>query len=65
MIPLLLTLLKLTIAAVYVIGAYKFWCGFRQTNFTSGRILLTIFWPVCYVINPRYRQNFTRALRGR
>jgi cell shape-determining protein MreD len=65
MIPLLITLLKIAVISIYVAGAYKFWTGFRQTNFTSGRILLTLLWPACWAINPRYRQNFSRALRGR
>jgi hypothetical protein len=65
MISLLLTLLKIAVLAIYITGAWKFWSGFRQTNFTSGRILLTLLWPACYAINGRYRQNFSRALKGR
>ena len=56
----------LTILGVlYVAGAWKFWSGFRQTNFTGARLLLSILWGPCYVINGRYRKNFSRALKGR
>ena len=59
------TLLQIAAAAIYITGAWKFWSGFRQTNFTSGRILLTLLWPACFALNPRYRKNFGLALRGR
>ena len=62
---MIITLLKIAVMAIYITGAWKFWSGFRQTNFTSGRILLTLLWPACFVLNPRYRKNFGLALRGR
>ena len=52
-------------AWVYLNFGSKFWSGFQRTNFTSGRILLTLFWPVCFALNPAYRRNFQKALRGR
>jgi cell shape-determining protein MreD len=57
------------VVTIAVLGIYfhfgsKFWSGFRQTNFSTGRILLTLFWPVCFAINPSYRRNFRKALRG-
>lgn len=54
----------LTVLGVYFYFGSKFWSGFRQTNFTSGRILLTLLWPACFAINPSYRRNFRKALRG-
>lgn len=66
---LLLSILKfvvpIVLLAIYVHFGMKFWSGFRQTNFSAGRILLTLFWPACFVINPSYRRNFRKALRGR
>ena len=58
-------LVLIVIAWVYFSFGSKFWSGFQRTNFTSGRILLTLFWPVCFVLNPSYRRNFQKALRGR
>lgn len=57
------TLLGIIIAAVYVGGIWKFWTGFRRTNFSQGRIMLSLFWPVL-LFNKSYRQNFNRALKG-
>ena len=48
----------------YSIGIWKFWTGFRRTNFSSGRVYLALLWPVL-IFNKPYRQNFTRALTGR
>lgn len=47
----------------YLVGAWKFWAGFRSTNFTQNRLGLTIFWPIL-MINRSYRQNFQKALKG-
>ncbi|MCY7408087.1 MAG: hypothetical protein LH631_12125 [Alkalinema sp. CAN_BIN05] len=55
----------IAIAWVYLSFGSKFWSGFQRTNFTSGRILLTLFWPVYFLLNPSYRRNFQKALRGR
>lgn len=56
-------LLLFTALAIYVVGAYRFWKGFRRTNFSQGRIYLSLLWPAL-VFNRSYRQNFTRALKG-
>lgn len=48
---------------VYVGGGVKFWTGFKRTNFSQGRLYLTLFWPVL-LANKSYRQNFNRALKG-
>ena len=57
------TLIVLLAAAVYVGGAWKFWTGFRRTNFSDRRLFLTLLWPVL-IFNRPYRQNFNRALKG-
>lgn len=50
----------------YFVGARKFWKGFGNTNFSPGtnRLLLSLLWPVLFVANKTYRQNFRRALKG-
>ena len=62
---MIITLLKIAIVTIYITGAWKFYAGFSQTNFTTGRVLLALLWPACFAINPRYRKNFGLALRGR
>ncbi|NJN32285.1 MAG: hypothetical protein HC824_19065 [Synechococcales cyanobacterium RM1_1_8] len=49
---------------VYLWGASKFWRGFRRTNFTSNRLVLTAMWPALVIANRSYRQNFQKALKG-
>lgn len=53
----------LLLAVIYFGGGWRFWTGFRQTNFTSNRIFLTLLWPV-FLANKSYRQNFVKALKG-
>lgn len=48
----------------YVAGIWKFWTGFKRTNFSSGRVYLSLLWPL-FIFNKSYRQNFSRALTGR
>ncbi len=57
------TLIGIVIAGVYVGGIWKFWTGFRRTNFSEGRVYLSLLWPVL-IFNRSYRQNFNRALKG-
>jgi hypothetical protein len=52
---------------VYLGGAWKFWNGFRKTNFNqtlSNRIGFSLLWPVLFIANPSYRRNFRKALKG-
>lgn len=49
--------------AVYVGGIWKFWTGFRRTNFSQGKLYLSLMWPVL-LVSKSYRQNFTKALKG-
>jgi hypothetical protein len=60
-------LIGILLLIVYSGGIWKFWKGFRRTNFSSSvpnRILLGVLWPVLVVINKSYRQNFQKALKG-
>lgn len=52
---------------IYVGGVWKFWNGFSRTNFTQSlpnRIGLAVLWPALFIVNPSYRRNFRRALKG-
>ncbi|NJM46106.1 MAG: hypothetical protein HC860_07935 [Alkalinema sp. RU_4_3] len=51
------------LAVTYLVIAWKFWSGFRRTDFIQNRIGLTIFWPVM-LISSGYRRNFSRAIKG-
>ncbi|WP_299489427.1 hypothetical protein [Acaryochloris sp. IP29b_bin.137] len=53
----------LLLIIIYTGGGWRFWAGFRQTNFTSNRLVLTLLWPVM-LANKSYRQNFVKALKG-
>jgi hypothetical protein len=57
------TLIGIVLAGIYVGGIWKFWTGFRRTNFSQGRVYLALLWPVL-VFNKPYRQNFNKALKG-
>ena len=61
------TLISLLLLVVYGGGAWKFWNGFEQTNFSKNfqnRLVLSILWPVLLIGNKSYRKNFTKALKG-
>ena len=52
----------------YGVGGWKFWNGYRSTNFSSSlpnRLALTLFWPLLLAVNPAYRKNFQKALKGK
>jgi hypothetical protein len=59
-----MNLLILLALLVYGGGVWKFWAGFNRTNFSSGRLHLSLLWPVFLITNKSYRQNFNRALKG-
>jgi hypothetical protein len=55
------------LVGAYGFGVWKFWRNFNQTHYQRTlptKILLSLLWPVCYVVNGTYRQNFNRALKG-
>jgi predicted permease len=56
-------MLWLLLAIIYVGGGWRFWSGFRQTNFSQNRLVLTLLWPAL-LVNKSYRQNFRKALKG-
>ena len=60
----MLKLLIFVLAIGYVVGAWRFWQGFHRTNFSQGKLGLTLLWPIYLVANKSYRQNFNRALKG-
>lgn len=52
----------------YIWGGWKFWNGFKQTNFEQSminRLFLSALWLPLLVVNKSYRKNFQRALKGR
>ncbi|AFZ55925.1 hypothetical protein H6G54_27435 [Anabaena cylindrica FACHB-243] len=60
-------LIILGLIVVYFGGAWKFWTGFRKTNFNQtlpNRIGFSLLWPVLFIANPSYRRNFRKALKG-
>lgn len=48
---------------IYSGGIWKFWTGFRRTNFSNGKLRLAVLWPIL-LFNKSYRQNFNKALKG-
>jgi hypothetical protein len=50
-------------AIIYAGGFWKFWTGFRRTNFSDGKLRLSALWPIL-LFNKSYRQNFGKALKG-
>ncbi len=58
------TLITLIFIVVYGGGAWKFWNGFNRTNFSQGKLPLTLLWPMFLAFNKSYRENFSRALKG-
>ncbi len=61
------SLITFGLIVVYVGGVWKFWTGFRRTNFTPSlpnRLGLSLLWPALFISNKSYRQNFRKALKG-
>ncbi|MEG3439495.1 hypothetical protein V0288_20375 [Pannus brasiliensis CCIBt3594] len=61
-------LVTLLLLVVYGGGGWKFWSGYKRTNFESGlsrRVTLTVLWPLLFATNPSYRKNFQKALKGK
>ncbi len=64
----MLQLIGLILVVVYAGGIWKFWSGYRRTNFNSGlpgKVGLALLWPVLLASNKSYRRNFQKALKGR
>jgi hypothetical protein len=59
------SLLVFTAIVVYAGVIWRFWAGFNHTNFNQqGKLYLSVFWPF-FLVSKSYRQNFTRALKGK
>ncbi len=58
------TLIWIIVLGVYGTGAWKFWTGFKRTDFSTGKAQLTLLWPVFLISNKAYRRNFTKAIKG-
>ncbi|MGK7914196.1 MAG: hypothetical protein AB4038_01400 [Prochloraceae cyanobacterium] len=59
--------LGIVLVISYFWGIWKFWRGYRRTNFSpaiANRLVLSLFWPVLAIANKSYRQNFQKALKG-
>jgi hypothetical protein len=59
-----MSLLAWLLLAVYGGGIWKFWTGFHRTNFSQGRLYLSLLWPILLASNKSYRQNFNKTLKG-
>jgi len=60
-------LIGIILFVVYGGGVWKFWKGFRRTNFNKGvlnKLILSSLWPVLVIANKSYRKNFQKALKG-
>jgi hypothetical protein len=63
-----MSLIPWLLLGTYVWFGWKFWSGYKNTNFAPdlvSRLLLTLGWPALLAINPAYRRNFQKALKGR
>jgi len=61
-------LIGLLLGVVYVGGIWRFLSGYRHTNFNRSlttRLALALLWPGLLMVNPAYRRNFQKALKGR
>lgn len=61
-------IIGLIFLGIYLVGIWKFISGYNCTNFNRQlptKMMLALLWPVLLTINTSYRQNFTKALKGR
>jgi hypothetical protein len=59
--------ITLGLVLVYGGGVWKFWNGFRRTNFNvafTNKLRLALLWPFLLAYSKSYRQNFRKALKG-
>ena len=65
---LVVKLLGVVLVIGYFWGMWKFWKGFRRTNFEPNlptKLILGALWPALVIFNKSYRKNFQKALKGR
>ena len=61
-------LVGFVLVVVYVGGVWRFLSGYRHTNFNRSlatRVSLALLWPGLLLVNPAYRRNFQKAIKGR
>ncbi|ACK67972.1 conserved hypothetical protein [Rippkaea orientalis PCC 8801] len=61
-------LIPFIILVIYLAGVWKFVQGYNLTNFSRQlptKLILSLLWPVLFIVNGSYRQNFQKALKGR
>eukprot|EP00192_Tetraselmis_astigmatica_P015446 CAMPEP_0117682304 /NCGR_PEP_ID=MMETSP0804-20121206/19571_1 /TAXON_ID=1074897 /ORGANISM="Tetraselmis astigmatica, Strain CCMP880" /LENGTH=163 /DNA_ID=CAMNT_0005492373 /DNA_START=93 /DNA_END=584 /DNA_ORIENTATION=+ len=54
-----------TVALLYFAAAVKFWAGYSRTVYSQAmttKLALTALWPVLFVVNETFRQNFKKAM---
>jgi hypothetical protein len=59
-------LIGFVLLVVYCGGIWKFWKGFKRTNFNPSlpnRLALALLWPAL-LTSKSYRKNFQKALKG-
>jgi hypothetical protein len=59
--------LQISLAIVYLGGAWTFWKGFNRTQYSRSmgtRVGFALLWPVLFVGNASFRRNFQKTLRG-
>ena len=62
-----MSLIVFGLLVVYIGGAWKFWKGYNRTQFNrtmSDKIRLSLLWPGLFALEPSYRKNFRKALKG-
>jgi hypothetical protein len=57
-------IITILLIGIYGWGAWKFSAGFSRTNYAQNRVALTLLWPVLFIANKTYRDNFQKALGG-
>jgi hypothetical protein len=60
-------LVGVLVVIAYIWFGWKFWKGFNRTNFDRSfpnRVRLVLLWPILAIMNPSYRKNFQKALKG-
>ncbi|GBF80034.1 hypothetical protein [Aphanothece sacrum] len=64
----MIKLIPVIVLLVYVGGIWLFIKGYNYTNFSRQllpKLALALLWPALLIINPSYRKNFQKALKGR
>ena len=68
MIPFIIKIVGIIFVIAYIWGGWKFWKGFRLTNFDNNignRLFLSALWLPLLIFNKSYRKNFQKALKAK